>query len=201
MTQAFEASVSRCGKAPAVLILLVGLFFSVSTVPAVAGPGGDQAEVSVGEVTVQALPGERIAVVLNQFEGDLQDETAERVYILQTTTPMPPDLPIYMRSARVIFKEDRLAVVSLEEPRAVGLFLSRVDSAEVEASIVANLDGRLGPPEPGAILLISGYGLAIHRGEFPSTIEDWPPIPGEASIVPASEESGPDASGAEPLRP
>lgn len=159
----------------------------VSNVPAVA-QGPDHAEVLVGEVTVETLPEGRVAVVLNRFDIRDPDDTAERVFVLQTTTPVAAELPLRMAAARVIVKADRLLAVSLEEPHAVGLFLSDVERSAVRESLESMLDERYGQIDQGAILLHAGHGFARHWGEFDLPIEAWPPARPGTALVPKGVE-------------
>jgi hypothetical protein len=161
---------SNCSVALVIVVTLA--------LPSLAGAAvgqGDPAEVLVGEVTVQSLSEGRIAVAVNQFGAGDPDQTAERVFVLQTEGPVAADLPIRMGAGRVVAKRDRLLILSLEEPRAVGLFLSDVDRVEVTELLEAMLVHRYGVSDPSSVLTYSGYGLSDHRGEYALPIESWPP--------------------------
>lgn len=165
--------------APALAVLLF-----VVDVPAGATGQPDPAEVLVGAVTVQSLPNGDIAVALNQFGAGEPDDTAERVFILQTTAPMPADLPIQMEAAQVIVKPGQLLVVSLEEPRALALHLVEVDQTALVKTLEAMLAQRYGRTAPDAILTHAGYGLADHRAEYDLPIRSWPPQRPGALLMP-----------------
>ncbi|MGD2113490.1 MAG: hypothetical protein PVG07_00450 [Acidobacteriota bacterium] len=165
----FAAS-SKCSVA-----LMIVVTLAVPQLAAAAVEQGDPAEVLVGEVTVQSLSDGRIAVVVNRFDAGDPDQTAERVFVLQTEGPVATDLPIRMEAGRVVAKRDRLLILSLEEPRAVGLFLSGVDRAEVAEFLEAMLVHRYGAADPSRIFTVSGYGLSDHRGEYALPLESWPP--------------------------
>lgn len=165
----------RLGAIVTTAMVTVLLMF-IGSVPAGAVEGADHAEVLVGEVTVESLPDVGIVVVLNQFDAQEPDATAERVFVLQTATPMEAELPIHMGAARTIFRQDRLLVVSLEEPLAVGLFLSDVGRSDVESAVRELLNHRYGRAASATVLLHAGYGLSNHWGEFALPLESWPPV-------------------------
>lgn len=137
--------------------------------------GGDHVEILLGKVSVQSLSDGRVAVAVDRFDTGKPDSIAERVFILNSMEPIEVALPIYLEAAEVAVRKDRLLVMSLEQPLAVGAFLSDAGAMEMEQRLAANLANRYGHAAGQEIVLLSGYGLADFRGHFRLPVESWPP--------------------------
>lgn len=169
-------SSSRSRLSLAAIVTLLPFLSPLAAQPsAQAALRPDHAETLIAEVSVQSLSAGRVAVILDQFDAPESDATAERVFILESAEMLETELPIYMGVAQVVFQNDRLFIMSLAEPRAVGVFLSKIGANEVENRLAANLARRYGHSTVGAISLLSGYGLSDYRGGFLLPIETWPP--------------------------
>lgn len=149
--------------------------------PVQAVSHAQHADVFLGEVVIEVFKGYGIGVTVDRIGADPADGVAEDVLILEAHARIPVQLPMDLGASRVIFRGDRLLVVSLEERRAVGLFLDGVDAGEVEDSIQHALGRAHGGPGSSSIFMHAGHGLSHHRGRFILPIEAWPPSELDAS--------------------
>lgn len=168
---------------------VTAVLITLSTLVALTMPSAatepDRAEVVVGDVTVKQVSGLGLSVIVDRFDASERDHSAENIYALQMNEPPAMSLPIHLEGAEVVFKQDHLVVVSLEEPWALALVLSDVDR-DRRHRIQEHIT-RLG--RTGTTHFEEGYGLVRHSGRFPVELDHWPPS-GEESRVFGKSSSG-----------